>query len=60
MIGYAKELIYKHKDGGFSAFGESQGLCGCGGWGRGPVIMEDDVIGEVRPEEPEETTASSW
>lgn len=58
--GYAKELIYMHLDGGFSAFGDGQGLCGCGGWGRGPIIMEDDVIGEMQPDKPKETTASSW
>lgn len=29
ISGYAKELIYKHSDGSYSAFGEGPGLCGC-------------------------------
>ncbi|XP_052234132.1 alpha-2-macroglobulin-like isoform X2 [Dreissena polymorpha] len=44
--GYRKELIYKHADGSFSAFGEGPGLCSmCEGG---------------QPEQPPKTYGSTW
>ncbi|XP_052815159.1 pregnancy zone protein-like isoform X2 [Mya arenaria] len=45
-FGYRKELIYKHSDGSYSAFGESSGLCGCMGGAakKGSTWLTADVL----------------
>ena len=53
FIGYAKELVYKHSDGSYSAFGEGPGLCGCMGFG-----AVDDV--EENTQKPPSKPGSSW